>query len=109
MAALAVARMIAKRGDKHAVGPRNRVVGFRWSLDCNSFGFSVSLGLSGLVYFAACVSFRPFGVTIAVAISIRLFRFRYVPQKVPNGSQHLWTLAYARLKTESSNKFFQLT
>src|SRR5471032_1561582 len=79
------------RDNKHAIGTRNRVVGFlrhgtvtlsaRWYRLVN-----VAWSISPLRFF------RLFGVPCAVAISIRLFDPR-VPSKIPNGSPHRgWAL-----------------
>src|SRR5205085_10185576 len=71
----------AERGDKHAVGTRNRVIGLGWhwsrTRSVKGFAWSIRLGLCRPLRFAS----PPSAPSIAVATSISCLRFPRIPQK----------------------------
>ena len=109
MAALAVARTIAKAAINTASERDNASLVFFliiWKFD--SFRLSVSLRLYRLIYFAFACSRAPSkALPFALAISITLFRFRYVLKKfrmVPNPV--FGHGGFSPVKRPASNKFF---
>jgi hypothetical protein len=56
-------------------------------MNCNSFGLQVSLGQSGLVYFALAFLSAPFGFLIRSCYFNQAISIARLPSKVPNGSQ----------------------